>query len=83
MLALECENIEPYALYLLGNEFVVTTTTGQTFNQLEWQEDDHDDGNGNGNGNTKHRDDTPCYTWQTYELATGTCNIANLKGTFA
>ena len=36
VLALECQHVEPYALHLLGTEFVVTTPAGQNFEQLEW-----------------------------------------------
>lgn len=41
LLALECENVEPYALHLLGTELVVTTTAGKTYEQLQWQYDDN------------------------------------------
>eukprot|EP00977_Amphora_coffeiformis_P001578 scaffold301_cov150-Amphora_coffeaeformis.AAC.2 len=72
MLALECKNVEPYALHLLGTEFVVTDLAGKKFSDaLEWQEDHEGAGGG------------PVHTWQTYDLATGRCSIVNLKGTFA
>mmetsp|Transcript_103987 Transcript_103987/g.291320 ORF Transcript_103987/g.291320 Transcript_103987/m.291320 type:complete len:211 (-) Transcript_103987:43-675(-) len=65
LLALDCEDIEPFAFHLLGNELVVTNTAGETFDSdLEW---------------TSTGKDT--MEWSAYDLASGTTRITDFRAT--